>query len=307
MSVPDDLEDWTYETIVYIVNNLDSEPAWCDFKGLLNPTGSEKGKADYTATIRKTAGSMANGDGGFILFGVKDLQTEAAKPEDRIVGIPASSELRRDFGRLLSTMQRPFRCEVKSLALPNEPSKCVFVAYIPTSDLRPHMDTSAGAFYIRGDGGSARRMDFLEVRDEMLYTEGRLQKVTLLRFELATIFEVSKMLRNWTTSSVRFDVSAYKVLLADTCDLYQADSELLPMLHRIGSIATILNPLLDSFQSMPPYDTSSNYANGQRRAELEQEITRRRGKLFNDCGLAQDCLSRLFGPLNITQVTGDDW
>jgi hypothetical protein len=196
---------------------------------------------------------------------------------------------------------------VKAISLPHDPAKCVLVALIPTSELRPHMDTTTGVFHIRGDGGSARPMTFLEVRDQMLYTEGRLQRVTLLRFELATILEVNKTARNWTTSSVRFDVSAFKVLLANTCDLYQTDSDLLPMLHRIGSGATILNPLLDSFQSMPPYNTSTNYANGRRRAELEQVITKRIDKLINDCAQAQDRLGRLFGPLNLTQATGDDW
>ncbi len=53
----------------------------------------------------------------------------------------------------------------------------------------------------------------------MLYTEGRLQKVTLLRFELASILEVSQILISSSTSSVRFDAGAFKILLADICDV----------------------------------------------------------------------------------------
>jgi hypothetical protein len=82
MSVPDDLKDWTYETIVYIVNTHDSEPAWFDFKAVLNPTGAERSDNSHLASIRKTACSMANGGGGFILFGISDGQVSGETPEN---------------------------------------------------------------------------------------------------------------------------------------------------------------------------------------------------------------------------------
>src|SRR5262249_33823075 len=124
-------------------------------------------------------------------------------------------------------------------------SKCVLVVSIPTSSLRPHIDAPEGKFWVRGEGGSARPMGFFEVRDQMLYTAGRLQKVTLLRLELASIMRILGLLYAPETRSARFDTSAYMVLLADICDLLQPDHGLLEMLHGIGTDAKILNPLLD--------------------------------------------------------------
>jgi len=135
---------------------------------------------------------MANGNGGFILFGVRDLRKPAEALEGRIAGIPFNPELRKELGEKLKPIQRPVYFDPKPILLPHEPGKCVLVARIPTSDLRPHMDTTTGAFYIRGQGGSAAMMDFTQVRDQMLYTEGRLRKVMLLRMELADIIEANK-------------------------------------------------------------------------------------------------------------------
>ncbi len=42
-----------------------------------------------------------------------------------------------------------------------------------------------GTFYKRADTGSTEPMNWHEVRDQMLYTEGRLQQVRLLRLKIA--------------------------------------------------------------------------------------------------------------------------
>jgi len=296
MSTPGDLKDWTYETIVFIVSNHDSEPAWFDFKAVLNPKGS--GDSDHVASIRRTACSMANGDGGYILFGIKDLRVQVNSPEDRIVGIPHNSELRKELGEKLSAIQRAVYFDAKAISLPNDSAKCVLVAHVPTSELRPHMDTSTGAFYIRGQGGSAATMDFTQVRDQMLYTEGRLRKVMLLRMELATILEVANMTLNLRSANVRFDIGAYRVLVADVADMLQGDDELLKQLHDIGSNATILNPLLDKQQEWSHLNLTGPFTS--EKGQLSQDINDRRGKLFNDCGRARDRLNTLFGRLDIS-------
>ncbi len=45
------------------------------------------------------------------------------------------------------------------------------------------MFLTTGVYYRRGDGGSAVAMTHYEVRDQMMYTEDRMKKVTLLRLE----------------------------------------------------------------------------------------------------------------------------
>ena len=43
------------------------------------------------------------------------------------------------------------------------------------------MVPSVGVFYRRGEGGTAEKMRFHEVREQMLYTEERLRQLDLMR------------------------------------------------------------------------------------------------------------------------------
>src|SRR5205085_8555952 len=135
----------------------------------------------------KTACSLANADGGFILFGVVDRKKEVNAPEERIVGIPLKDDLRKNFADKLTPIQRPiyFEATPTAITLPMDSTRGIFVVYIPKSPLRPHMDESKGVFYRRGEGGTAELMKFYEVQEQMMYTEERLRKLTLFRFELA--------------------------------------------------------------------------------------------------------------------------
>ena len=161
----------------------------------------------------------------------------------RIVGIPSAGDLRKEFGDKLHVIERDIYFDAQPIPLATDATKCIFVVQIPTSQLRPH--AFAGTFYIRGEGGSAAPMSFFEVRDQMLYTEGRLQKVMLLRLELASFVRVLNMLNEPSRWNVRLDPGAFKVLLADVSDMLPLASGLLASLHDIGSRATLLNPLLD--------------------------------------------------------------
>ncbi len=66
----------------------------------------------------------------------------------------------------------------------------IFIFHIPLSPLRPHMFN--GTFY-KADTGSTEPMNWHEVRDQMLYTEGRLQQVRLLRLKIAQIKKLREM------------------------------------------------------------------------------------------------------------------
>jgi hypothetical protein len=299
VDLPDRLDEWTYETVVSVVVEHVSEPGRFEYKEVLHATkGTDESKGKHIASIRKAACSMANGSGGYILFGVQDGKAAVGAPESRIVGIPCGSELRKEFGEKLTTVERDIYFDVNAIGLPGYPEECVLVVDIPVSQRRPHVDAATGIFWTRGEGGSARPMKYTEVRDQMLYTEGRLQKVTLLRFELATILEVSRMLSNASTSAVRFEAGAFKVLLADIADMLQADRGLLKLLHEIGSTAGMLNPLLDKQEDMRDVLPTSGYPLWQVKADLVNEVREKRAQLFNDCGRAQERLAALFDPLD---------
>ncbi len=301
MDVPENLDAWTFETVVDIVIKHDFEPGRFDFKEVLNPTkDSSDPKKAYAASICRTTCSLANYDfGGFILFGVKDPAVPTATPLDRIVGIPRSFDLRKGFGEKVQPIEPEVYFDVKAIDHPGDATKCIFVAQIPTSTRRPHMFEDR--FYIRGEGGSARPMRVDEVRSQMLYTEGRLQKVRLLRLELATILDFALMQNTAATSSVRFEVGGFKVLLADICDLLQPDSGLLGLLHEIASRATALNYLLDRQAELRPLAITNqltlNPLLRDEIAKLTSDVPNRRSELHNKVAEAQQRLEALFRPL----------
>src|SRR5712692_4037161 len=214
--LPSRLEDWTYDTVVNLVKKYEFEPGTFDYKDVLNPIGPEQNK--YIASIRRTACSMANTGDGFILFGVKDRGIAVAALEDRITGIPIGGDLLRVFGNKIETVQPEIYFEAVPQVLPlrTEPSKGVFVVYIPQSQRRPHMALPEGVYYRRGENGTAVPMTHYEVREQMMYTEDRKQKVNLLRLELAQYREIAIHVQSEVNgTNYRFDVSAFKVLLAE--------------------------------------------------------------------------------------------
>ncbi len=163
--LPSRLEDWTYSTVENLVKKYEFEPGTFDYKQVLNPTGANQN--DYVKSIGSTVCSMANTDGGFILFGVQDRKVPVAAPEHRIVGIPVGGDLLKEFGNKIENIQPEvyFEAVPQVLKRPDDPSKGVFVIRVPKSPRRPHMLLTTGVYYRRGDGGSAVAMTHYEVRD----------------------------------------------------------------------------------------------------------------------------------------------
>ncbi len=295
MDIPESLDGWTYDTVVAVVERHEYEPARFDYKMVLNPTLAE-GRDAQLASVRHTTCSMANASGGYILFGVRDRKMAVGAPKDRIVGIPVANDLRKEFGDKLKPIERDIYFDAKALPFPGDDATCIFVVHVPTSQLRPH--ACEGVFYTRGEGGSAIPMSFHDVRDQMLYTEGRLQKVKLLRMELATFIKVLNMLNEPSRWNVRLDPSAFKLLLADISDMLPPESGLLATLHDIGSRATILNPILDKMDEVR--FTSPTGIEAQIKNDVVRQNQDDRTNLLNLCGQVQSRLEEVFGPLRMS-------
>src|SRR6266702_3731711 len=192
MQLPINLDAWNFESVVGIVGKYEYEPGSFDYKGILASARTDPSKDEFNASLRRTVCSMANADGGFILFGVRDREQQVNSPDDRIVGIPLKGDLRKIFSEKISPLQRPiyFNASPKAIVLPTDSQRGIFIVLVPQSQLRPHMDVSTGCFYRRGEGGKADKMNFYEVREQMMYTEDRLRRVTLLRLEIAQYQEL---------------------------------------------------------------------------------------------------------------------
>src|SRR5260370_4876314 len=282
--LPPRLEDWTYSTVENLVKKYEFEPGTFDYKHVLNPTGTNQN--EYVKSIGSTVCSMANTDGGFILYSVKDRRVSVEGLEYCIVGIPVGGDLLKEFGNKIESIQPEvyFEAVPQVLKRPDDPSKGVFVIRVPKSPRRPHMLLTTGVYYRRGDGGSAVAMTHYEVRDQMMYTEDRIKKVTLLRVELSQYKELAPLVQGQMTWAFeRFDVSAFKVLLAQLCILIPLN--LLRNALNIPRQATIINRRLE--------DIHRQRIDAGIATEIQREI-----RVFIDlCDECEKSLEREFGPL----------
>ena len=296
IELPEKLDQWTYDTVVAIVRKYEFEPGSFDYKGALVLPRTDPKREEVYASIRRTVCSMANADGGFILFGVRDRSETVSSPDDRIIGISLGGDLRKQFSEKISAIQRPvdFDASPTPIICRTNLNLGIFVVYIPQSQLRPHMDLPTGAFYRRGEGGKADKMNFYEVRDQMLYTEGRLQQVRLLRLKIAQI----KMLREmkvapgaeWKRVLARsspYDTSSLEVVLADVCDLIPTG--LLENLVKLSRTANDFNIIMNPNNPFTHNDRNT----------AEAEKSNLLGQLCTKC---EEQLAELFGPLTTDQT-----
>jgi len=220
-----------------------------DYKSVLKATGPNAG--EHLRSVQRTACSLANSSGGFILFGVQDRRVTVPDPRDRIVGIPLDGDLRKEFGDKMKGLQPDihFDASPKPIALPENPARGVFVVRIPLSPNRPHMVWRAGVFYKRSEGGSAAQMDVYEIRDQMLFTEELQRKLTLLRLEIDEYLLIAHEIRRHQPrpfeTYLRFDTSALKTLVADVTPLLPEDLKQWQLLLSLPSVAAAANRVLD--------------------------------------------------------------
>jgi hypothetical protein len=291
MNFSADINQWDYSTITRLVTQRDAEPGIYDFKEVLIGTGNDENKKKLNESIRKAVCSMANADGGYIIFGVKDPKKHPnLTAEQRIVGIPKSSEYLKEFGDKISSIERNVPCVYpdRLIGLPYNNTHGIFVVHVPLSPLRPHM--IEGTFYTRVSTGSAEPMDWHEVRDQMLYTEGRLQKVKLLRLKIAQFKNQigTPLGHQWEQElalNSRYDVNSFEIVFADVCDLIPFQTGLLEKLVKLSRTAADLNIILD------PNTSFANYFN---RTSAQGERSNLLGRLCAEC---EEQLTQIFGPL----------
>lgn len=264
--VPADVNAWTYDTIMQLLTDHSGEPSWFDFKANLG---------DTRESTRKTAAAMANTDGGYLIFGVKDAAAGLTLAE-RITGLPHDAEFRKTLGDVLACIKPLLRFLVRDrpIDFPSDPTRGIQPVRIPPSATTGHGVGRNGGwfFYRRGDGGQAVPMDYYEVRDQMLYGAERLRKVQLLRLELVQMRDDHASLASTTLPysagydgkpipdlMLRFDTSDFRPLIADVCGLLPASGTVLADLLRICSTANLVNRRLDRIIStIPPWDREGN-------------------------------------------------
>jgi Putative DNA-binding domain len=298
--LPYELEEWTLDTIKHLLEHHAYEPGFFDFKEAL----SNKADPHLAANVAKSVCSMANADGGYLIFGVRDRgATSGEGYEARLVGIPIGEDHAKEFGQKIAgcipaihfaTVPRP-------IPLESDPLRGIFVVRIPRSERRPHMEARQGIFYIRGDGGSARPMDYYEVRDQMILTEERLQQVRLLRLKLAQLRnqcrEVKALdLEGLRMSYSRLETGAFEALLATITPLLIWDQDLPLQLLKIPTAAQAINRRLDRYL-IDDYYGHRLKDDGDEAAKWQGQIRHEAGLLGASCAECEDRLRTQFGPL----------
>src|SRR2546430_2628274 len=319
MELPDDLNMWTIDTVIKIVEEHEFEPGIFDYKSVLNATGDEKHKKEHRDSIRRTVCSMANTDGGFILFGILDRKQEVTPSEKRIRGIPIQADLRKDFGDKIADIQPEvyFETVPRVLLLPNELNRGIFVVRIPKSQRRPHMVSSIGIYYRRGENGTAIHMNHYEVRDLMMYTEERLRKVILFRLEiilfrrmLAEILRQKSYNMSTLATIYHIDISSYKVLLADISSLLPPSptlfQELLNVAVYIDNINKFMRGMQEIFGGHDPISvtlrTVNTFLYSKTLKKNEKDFRNLLKSLDDQCALCEKHLEEIFGPLGTNTI-----
>lgn len=249
--VPEDPNAWTLDTIRGLLRNASYEPERYDWKAALNESkksATSSGSVKLSESIGRAACAMANGYGGFLVFGVREPQEGDSGAEDRMVGIPMSGEPPKEFGDKVSAIRPGIQYEpaLKLLQLPERTSHGVFVVRVPRSPLRPHMFTER--FWKRVAGGKAEAMDVTEVREQMLNTEERVRKLELLRTRIAFLNQTYHEIKgegDENLRTIRFDASGLPELVSDTCAAFPPDKKLEEGLMALLLAANHANGLMD--------------------------------------------------------------
>jgi len=121
------------------------------------------------------------------------------------------------------------------------------------------------------------------VREQMMYTEDRKLKVTLLRLELAQYQEIAINVQSEINITLyRFDVSAFKVLLAEVCSFIP--SSFIRTMLNIPLKANLLNRRLQNIYGINDWTTVAN-------------ISRELDEFHRLCESVEASLKEIFGPL----------
>ena len=139
MNLPNDLENWDFDTILELVDQSLFETEEFDFK------------ADLPQVLDKTVCAFANSKGGFLIFGIKDQRNIPTM--DRIQGISPKRDFPKEFGDKISQkITPPVRFNFKNPPLKLHSGNVIHVIHIPQSNI-PHM-SSDSIFWHRTNKGN---------------------------------------------------------------------------------------------------------------------------------------------------------
>ena len=234
------------EVIEKLVSQGYLETDYYDFKAELSSRDPQN-----SPRLTNSACAFANTRGGFIVFGVGDLD----KPmQERIRGITVDSDLAKDFGDKIRGASPNVYFDFSNPPVPvRGTNRVIFVVHVPQSSERPHI-TGEGIFYYRTNEGN-KQMSYEQIRDSFLRYEERRTKVKLLFVELvnleadvkATVISPGRASQEYSLTTL--DTAVLNSLLPDVYSMIHEDEQLVVDLLLIRRATNIMNNKIRSFHS----------------------------------------------------------
>ena len=149
------LTDIDEKDIQALADNGEQESATLEFKQKLDSTGEEKSIKDVKKELVKDVSAMANANGGFIIYGIKEEKGGKAKEvvgiEREIKGRPVEEWV----GQVLISSVRPRLSFIPRVVNLEEDGKIVLVLQVSRIPYRPHMVLAENVYYVRNNSGVA--------------------------------------------------------------------------------------------------------------------------------------------------------
>lgn len=251
------LNDWTLEQVQLVTAQGVLESDRFDLKLELPNRKDSKSKD----RLKKTCAAFANGEGGFLVYGVSDDKT--CSPDERIIGLPADRDFAEHFGVFPSQCVPSVQWDYLRQAIVLKNGNLVHVVFIPKSWNAPHaIELEAGKWIFpkRTNKGN-ETMNMEEIKFMFLnYYEKRI-RLQLLKSELeqfkftaAGIANVDPSGSGAHYSLVTFDLAIVNSVLSETYNLLSLNAFLMSKLNQLRFQVRVTNTEIELFlrkASMP--------------------------------------------------------
>lgn len=194
-----------------------------------------------------------------MVFGVKDAQT-GESTEERLVGIPNSTELAKHFAEAITKAEPSIIFEHTNPPISlSEGENVILVIHIPMSRRGPHV-TRDGMFYKRTNAGN-ELMSYAEIRTAFTNYEERFSKVKLLYLTLIDIWIRSAQFKligdsksNYSLST--FDTQTIMPIFTDVYGLISRVSDLTGLIMEIRRAADLIDTEVRLFHQVSVFPMS---------------------------------------------------
>ena len=226
LTVPVTLDAWTSDVVKELLDAHCHEDERFEWKGQLPPDPSGQ------ARLVDCVASMANGDGGFIIFGVKDERQ--LPPLERIVGLDPTLDFPKLFSDKIEKRIDPAPAyKLRADAVPIAGTANVLRVVQVLTGLGPH---SVAGRFMKRVAGSAREMTTTEVRRAVLDVEEMRAKLRLLMLELISARNAAREIEAFAKSKTFFPIRRI-----DTTTIARLHAETLPLLGSLPQVSQNLS------------------------------------------------------------------